>query len=147
MQLISLRMRRLWMWLEGMQIDNNVYELTKCRSSKCHRKSSSADLRLESSTKISSVILRPAERCRGHSEVSSSFLFSFVVSPFAYGVSLAWFWCWLVSSTYSYSSRLWNSAGSNTARSMATGRPRCRPRIMTKHTMSFDSGRKAPENE
>ena len=40
-----------------------------------------------------------------------------------------------------------NSNGKTTARSMATGNPRWRPRIMTAQTMSLDSGDSAPENE
>lgn len=39
------------------------------------------------------------------------------------------------------------SEGSRMDRSIATGRPRCRPRIMTAQRISFDSVRKSPQSE
>jgi hypothetical protein len=93
---------------------------------------------LASATESSDVLCRRAFLRSLHSESSDDFSCpldvggtSVVSSPFCCSASVL---------------RL-NSIGSITARSMATGNPLWRPRIMTKHTISFDSGVKAPEKE
>lgn len=69
---------------------------------------------------------------------SRTSFFDRVLLGFSPGISL---------SLRSSSSCFVYSNGSMIARSMATGRPRWRPRIITAHTMSFESGLKEPEKE